>query len=486
VIGTTIDSYIIRERIGEGGMGTVYLAEHTVLGRRAAIKILLPELSHDRSVVARFLNEARSASSIHHPAIVEIFDFGMSPERGAYIVMEYLEGETLRARRARLTRLDPHRALVIARQIASGLAAAHQLGIVHRDLKPDNVFLVADPDVFGGERIKLLDFGIAKVQRSIDDTSRTITGSMLGTPTYMSPEQCRGSTTVDARADLYALGCVLYELLCGRPPFIADGAGDLIAHHLYFEPPPPRQLDPTLPEAIERLVLSLLRKDPAHRPQGAAEVIDAIDRVDIAPPARPRTPSQITGPVASRASPTTLSGASGVTQRPHRRGRARWIAPAAGLVAAGLATAIYLASGHRNSGDERGAVPAPSPGTTHVLAPSSPPPPSPPAPSAPPAPVQPPVTPESSTVKLTIVSDPDGATVEIGGKSIGTTPLVDLVERADTPRVYTVRKNGYENATASLSSARDGTAKLVLKKRGHSPPQPPSTVGDRGVNPFGP
>src|SRR5207237_90204 len=141
------------------GMGAVYLAEHSMLGRRAAIKVLLPELSHHREIVARFFNEARALTAIRHPRIVEIFDFGYLPDASAYIVMEYLDGESLGTRCRRLRQLDPRRALTLVRQIAGALAAAHENSIVHRDLKPDNIFLVPDPEVPGGERIKVLDFG---------------------------------------------------------------------------------------------------------------------------------------------------------------------------------------------------------------------------------------------------------------------------------------------------------------------------------------
>jgi len=205
--------------IGRGGMGAVYAGEHVLLGRSAAIKVLLPELSQKQDVVMRFFNEARAATAIRHPGIIEVFDFGWTPEGAAFIVMEHLEGETL-GRRASRARLRWQSALAIARQIAGALAAAHGKGIVHRDLKPDNIFLVSDPEVPGGERIKLLDFGIAKLAGESSATVNvTETGSVMGTPTYMAPEQCRG-VAVDHRADLYSLGCIVFELCTGRPPFV--------------------------------------------------------------------------------------------------------------------------------------------------------------------------------------------------------------------------------------------------------------------------
>ncbi|HEU4726417.1 MAG TPA: serine/threonine-protein kinase, partial [Kofleriaceae bacterium] len=265
-------------KIGQGGMGVVYLAQHKTLGRRAAVKVLIPELSSNQEIVGRFFNEARAATAVRNPGIVEVFDFGFLEDRSAYIVMEYLEGESLAAR-IRKGRSKVMPALVILRAIARALQAAHDLGIVHRDLKPDNVFLVPEVDLPGGERVKLLDFGIAKLTTIMGQTGHTRTGTVMGTPTYMAPEQCRGAGTVDHRADLYALGCIAYEMLCGQPPFIAEGAGDIIARHLYFEPAPPRSLRPSLRVEVEDFLLRLLQKDPAARPGTATEVIHTIDKL---------------------------------------------------------------------------------------------------------------------------------------------------------------------------------------------------------------
>src|SRR5689334_4401433 len=185
--GSVIGQYRVTGVLGEGGMGVVYAAEHTLLGRPAALKLLLPELSSKQDIVQRFFNEARAATAIRHPGIVEIYDFGWTNEGAAYIVMELLQGETLRARRARGP-MPWSAALAITRQIAGALGAAHAKGIVHRDLKPDNIFLVPDPEVPGGERIKLLDFGIAKLAGQAVGQHMTRTGAVIGTPTYMAPE----------------------------------------------------------------------------------------------------------------------------------------------------------------------------------------------------------------------------------------------------------------------------------------------------------
>jgi serine/threonine-protein kinase len=276
MVGASVGSYKIIRPIGEGGMGAVYLGTHSILGRPAAIKVLLPALSQRPEIVGRLFNEARAATAIRHPGIVEIYDFGHLPDGSAYIAMEFLEGESLTSRLARAGRLSVSATIEISRQIAAALHAAHSKGITHRDLKPDNVFLVPDPEI--GERVKLLDFGIAKLATEEPGGTRTRTGVVLGTPVYMSPEQCRGASTLDGRADLYSLGCMLYELLAGRPVFNADSAGDIIAHHLYFQPEPVRMHEPSVPEPLEQLIHALLAKDPAMRPATAGDVVAVLDQ----------------------------------------------------------------------------------------------------------------------------------------------------------------------------------------------------------------
>jgi serine/threonine protein kinase len=261
-------------------MGEVFLAEHRHIDRKAAIKVLRRELSTDEDVVARFFSEARSASRIKHPGIVEIIDCEIDQRGRAYIVMELLDGESLGHCLERVGSLDLNSSLGIVGQIASALSAAHPKGIIHRDLKPDNVFLVSTPDAETPVSVKVLDFGIAKlVADDAGEKGRTRTGSLLGTPLYMSPEQCRGAGKVDHRADIYSLGCILFEMLAGRPPFIRDGAGELIAAHLSETPPDILSLEPSLQAPLGYLVMRMLAKDPDARPQTMLDVVQAVEAI---------------------------------------------------------------------------------------------------------------------------------------------------------------------------------------------------------------
>ncbi|HRC58562.1 MAG TPA: serine/threonine-protein kinase, partial [Kofleriaceae bacterium] len=283
MIGTSAGNYRIVSEIGMGGMGAVYLAKHAMLEKTAAVKVLRPEMSRDSAAVTRFINEARAASTIKHPSIVEIYDFGSMADGSVYIIMELLQGESLAARMRRVGRMAPALAMLLARQIAGALEAAHSHQIIHRDLKPDNVFIVRDPEIDGGERIKLLDFGIAKLAPDLAASSQTHSGTILGTPSYMSPEQCRGAGKIDARADLYSLGCLLYKMLCKRPPFVADSEIDVMAQHLHCAPEPLRTLDASIPAPVERMVMGLLCKDPNDRPGSASQVIEDIDALGLMP-----------------------------------------------------------------------------------------------------------------------------------------------------------------------------------------------------------
>jgi len=282
MLGETLGNYRIDSQIGSGGMGIVYSAEHVLLGKRAAIKVLKPERCESEEIVNRFFNEARAAAMIKHPGIPEIFDYGHLPDGNAYIIMEMLEGVTLGDILENRTRLTPGRTIALARLMAGTLMATHEAGIIHRDLKPDNVFVVPDAAMPRGERIQILDFGIAKLQNNTSDSSvQTETGRLMGTPYYMSPEQCRGAGNIDHRTDIYSLGCVLYQMLCGRPPFAMKGAGEILAAHIHLIPQAPREIESSVPVRLEELVLRLLAKDPGDRPQTMQEVISELNQIAL-------------------------------------------------------------------------------------------------------------------------------------------------------------------------------------------------------------
>jgi serine/threonine protein kinase len=262
--GQRIGTYTIERTLGTGGMGVVYVAIDMRLGRRAAIKQLLPALSSDHAIVERFFNEAKAAASINHPSIVEIYDVGWHDDGSAFFAMKLLEGETV-GRRMRTTRgLPIEIAATIARQVCGALGAAHAAGIVHRDLKPDNIMLVRDDEVVIGERAIVLDFGIAKLFAEGENVSKTKTGTFMGTPAYMSPEQCRGAGEVDQRSDVYALGCILFEMLTGRPPFIAQGSGEIVGMHQFVAAPSVRSMRDVPPE-LDALISRALAKKPEER-----------------------------------------------------------------------------------------------------------------------------------------------------------------------------------------------------------------------------
>ncbi|HEY0990001.1 MAG TPA: protein kinase [Kofleriaceae bacterium] len=468
--------------IGRGGMGIVYAAEHALLGRPVAIKVLRSELSQRPEVVTRFFNEARAANTIRHPGIIEIYDFGRTPEGAAYLVMEYLEGETLKARSARLPFRWPA-VLPFARQIAGALAAAHARGVVHRDLKPDNVFLVRDPEVPGGERIKLLDFGIAKL--AVDSSSSvtvTHTGEVIGTPTYMAPEQCRG-VAIDHRADLYSLGCLIYELCCGRPPFRGEGAGDVLAAHIHMPAPAMSTAEAEIPEGVEALVRRLLAKAPEDRLQAAQDVIFAIDAVRDEQTILMDPAASAKSAVAEPAVTGLSSSAMLPSQQPPARLR-RSIAAVSTCMAAVTMVAATLVM---RRGDDAGptvplAAAAQEPIRSASIAtpvpmrcePAV-------APSREPDP--PPALPLA--VDATIDSAPAGAEVVLGGDVLGATPFRGQVPRADRDVKLVIRLAGYVERAIVVHATEPIHESVTLARMPHAvPPRRAEADRDRSINPF--
>ncbi len=385
--GTIVGTYRIVRKLGEGGMGAVFIGEHTLLGRKAAIKVLLPELSTHQEIVQRFFNEAKAVTQIADPGIVQVFDFGYHTDSSAFIIMELLDGEPMDRRLARIGRFQPHEALRLMRLICTSLAAAHAKGIVHRDLKPENIFLVGDPAVTGGERAKILDFGIAKLTGDDPGQLKTRTGMVMGTPVYMSPEQCRG-ISVDPRSDIYSIGCVLMTMLTGQPPFQGEGSGDLIAAHLREPPPYAAARVPGLPEVFDQILQCCLAKSPDHRFPSMVELTQALGHVEqllyqsmsagVSSPRLP-IPTPLPGVLPTVPGvlprPTTLTGATGqatgaagqaVGAAPRRRG---WLAGVAVGGVAVVAAIVVAATQGRGAGDSENH--AASPGGAKVMVPAA-------------------------------------------------------------------------------------------------------------------
>jgi serine/threonine protein kinase/TolB-like protein len=306
LIGRTIDKYRLEQQIGQGGMGGVFLAVEPSLGLRAAVKILDPVLGKDPQVSARFFNEARAASLLSHPSVVRVLGFGKLPEEEgglAYMLMEHLPGETLAARFERQGQRYDRSYVRLVRQVATAMAVVHEAGIIHRDLKLQNLMIVPDPEAPGGERVKILDFGIAKLRKEHyhpDITEiQTRLGSLLGTAVYMSPEQCAGSSELTDRADVYSLGAVFYRLLSGCPLFPDSDLIELVRKQRFVEPVSLSSLAPRLPRGLVLLVHAMLAKDPRRRPSmlqvaAALEEFEDPERLPLtAVPARSAEPDSL-------------------------------------------------------------------------------------------------------------------------------------------------------------------------------------------------
>ena len=276
LVGQTVGNYRIVEVLGEGGMGAVFLGEHTEIESRVAIKVLHQQYVEDADIVRRFFDEARAVNRVDHPGLVQIHDYDRQDGIGVYLVMEYLKGRSLRDALKRHNHLPQDQVVRIVLQVALALAAVHEKGIIHRDLKPENIQLVPDPAVTGGERIKLLDFGIAKLRGDGSLGSSTRTGMLLGTPLYMAPEQCKDTKGVDHRADIYAVGAITYELLCGRCPYQADSLYGLVEQHLTRKPVHPRKVRPTVSRKLGEVVLKALAVNPDRRYQTMEALADAV------------------------------------------------------------------------------------------------------------------------------------------------------------------------------------------------------------------
>lgn len=260
-------SFLIVGVVGEGGMGRVYEAEHVRLPRRFAVKVIAEQFARHQEAMGRFEREAQAAARVHHPNVLDVVDVVRAADNRPCIVTELLEGEELGVALERRKKLPVAEAVDIIRQACLGLAAAHAEGIVHRDLKPSNLFLCTRRE--GGHAVKVLDFGVAKVT---DGAALTRVGTVVGTPAYMAPEQARGLPGVDARADVYAIGAVLYHLVTGRPPFDDDEPGRILMRVATERPAPVRRIDPGIPEMLELIIQGAMAPDPSQRFASASEL----------------------------------------------------------------------------------------------------------------------------------------------------------------------------------------------------------------------
>ena len=472
LINQTIGNYRVSRLLGEGGMGVVYLAQHPVIGRKVAIKLLHVALARDQDIVSRFFNEARAIHLIAHANIVEILDFGQTTDGQPYFIMEFLEGEALSEAVARGP-MTPEEVEAIGTQMCRALWAAHAKGIVHRDLKPHNVQLVPRPE--GLPLVKILDFGVAKILASPDGAQsvKTRTGSLMGTPLYMSPEQCKGAGTLDHRTDIYSLGVMLFEMLSGRPPFVAEGVGELFAKHMLEEAPPLTDFAPHTPPHMAAAVMKALCKEPRDRFQSMDEFRKALvgEVKLVSAPVRSTAARPASGVATQTLSPktsTTLSSASSEMDDAltPASGRNWKIMAAIGTVAAVAGVGLlFLPKSHdKPASSPQAAINSPA-AAPPVVAPP------------------PPVAPLAKTVTLRFEAEPSGAHVFAmkdgkdgtkDGKDLGESPVELQLPKGAQPSDYLFRLAGYREVALSAKPNADRTLHVSLEKL----PAPTVTASD--------
>ena len=484
--GQSFGNFQVVRLLGEGGFGEVYEAQNPFLQRRAAVKVLHAALLQDPELVRRFLNEARAASAIRHPNIIEVYDAGVTPDGEPYILMEFLDGDSLQKLLLQQGRMPLRTVQEIVRQAGSALSAAHTNGIVHRDLKPENIFLVPDAQSPIGFTVKVLDFGIAKV-RSRDDkgsTVKTQAGLLMGSPAYMSPEQCRDSSDVDHRTDIYSLAVIVYEMLAGVPPFASNSATEMLVLQMTADPAPLREHVPDLPEYAEQAVARAMTKDreqryanvdyfvgallgtyPALTAQGSPTMTDpgagrssglspyptavlgrpSVARVDGHPSRMGVTPAPMPSPSPTI---TTLSRAAGDASSSEELAAMkprRWpLFVAVGAVAAALAVFFALRLG--NIAVE---PPKAQPIARTVESPK--------------------------TVSIAIRTTPAGASVfdEKDGNALGMTPFEKSYPQAERTLGFVLRLAGYKDKNVTLEL--DGNSSTDVELERVAPPAVPET-----------
>jgi serine/threonine-protein kinase len=472
LVGTVLtDRYRVIRRVGEGGMGVVYEAEHVLIDKRVALKVLRDDYTKRPEVSARFRQEARSASRIGHENIVDVTDFGTTPQGGVFFVMEYLQGEDLAdvLRRERLVTVE--RGIPIMIQVCRALAAAHAKGIIHRDLKPENIYLIEKngrPDF-----VKILDFGIAKISEVDDGTGvegrrLTKTGMIFGTPEYMSPEQAAGKP-LDHRVDIYATGIILYEIFSGRVPFMGDTFMGVLTQHLFEAPPPMRTLNPNLkiPSSLEVVIFKALSKDAAKRHQSMQELLDDIEGAMKAPDAVPLV-TQATPPTAPGVAvlPVPVRVDTLPDLETPRRSRLPAILIALGIVLGMGAAAAYLfgrGEGRSASADEH-TVAAEPPASAEPSPRATSPDGSATGATAAPETAAPETTApaEPERVQITVETDPAGASVSVEGRGevCESTPCTFDHPRGEELSLRA--RHGRASATKTITPEETMTIELAL------------------------
>jgi serine/threonine-protein kinase len=471
-VGKTIDGrYLIERVIGEGGMGVVYAGRHKVIDKRVAIKVLRGEMATDQDLNERFLQEARAASAIGNPHIIDISDFGQLPDGSTYFVMEMLDGKSLSTLVAEANGpMAVPRIYAIAKQIAQGLAAAHAANIIHRDLKPDNVMVISR----GTEKhfVKVLDFGIAKVGGGASKVTRA--GSVFGTPHYMSPEQAAGAV-VDHRTDIYALGVILYEMASGKVPFDADNFMGILTQHMYKAPVPIRALVPEInvPAGLDAVVLKCLTKKPEGRYASMDAVLSDLEKLEagLLPDAVQEMMARSGGfnvPAdyfrqAGMPAPVPASPA----ERPKR-----WpLYALMGAVATAVGVAGVIVVAKSSSGKAETLAPPPSAAPVATAAVAS----GPVAPTASPSQAAP--TPVEATREVLVSVTPADATISRDGRDLGQSPVALHLSDKETATLVVSRK-GYKTRTVTFG-AGEPKQSFVLESAA-VPPKP------GGVKPSGP
>ncbi|MEZ4364413.1 MAG: serine/threonine-protein kinase [Kofleriaceae bacterium] len=437
LIGSTLSGrYTVTRKVGQGGMGAVYEATHTVIGRRFAVKVLLDKYAKRDALVARLEKEAKLASSIGHEHIIDITDFGVTEDGRTFVVMEFLEGESLAECLQRETRLPEGRILHMVQQAASALSAAHEKGVMHRDIKPENIFLLQRRE---RDFVKVVDFGISKSMNNSDENEAaeprlTQTGMVLGTPLYMSPEQARGDDDLDPRVDVYALGVIMYEAATGRVPFQGNNYLSVISQVLGSDPVPPRQLVPELSEEFEALVMRAMAKDREDRYPTCAALLADLNTI-LDDPSHSTERARITGP---RKKPPRKSGTK----------IAIWVASISVTVAALMGIVTFMMRS-----------------TESTRAPAvTPPPPPPDAPRAAPTPA---IAPDAApavprTVEYQVTSIPPGARIWEGGRDLGVAPTIYRAVRGKDERIRLIAElDGYNDTEFFINAALDAAEKPI-------------------------